>query len=277
MARPTKTGLDYFPMDTDFFEDDKVQLIEAEFGIKGVYVFLRLLCKIYRNGWFYKWGDTECLLLSRQLGAGFVPQMVDEIVKGLVRRSLFDKGVFDSFQVLTSAAIQKRFYEAVKRTRTRVSFNPDYCLIDSLPQENTSFPQENPDKPQINALKEKKRKVFKEKENKEKEIPPGLEGVGGGVKFSDLLREMAQDTEWVQATAMYLSVTQERLTQMLVNFKTYCIASAQAHGNKEDARRHFVNWAARQPKQQGYATDNRTGNGGIDISTNRPEDYRRPI
>ena len=104
-----------------------------------------------------------------------------------------------------------------------------------------------------------------------------MEGVGGGVKFSDLLREMAQDTEWVQATAMYLSVTQERLTQMLVNFKTYCIASAQAHGNKEDARRHFVNWAARQPKQQGYATDNRTGNGGIDISTNRPEDYRRPI
>jgi hypothetical protein len=43
MARPSKTGIDYFPFDIDFFNDDKIQLIEAEFGIKGGYIAVRLL------------------------------------------------------------------------------------------------------------------------------------------------------------------------------------------------------------------------------------------
>ena len=35
MARPIKDGVDYFPLDTDFFQDDKVRLIKGEFGAKG--------------------------------------------------------------------------------------------------------------------------------------------------------------------------------------------------------------------------------------------------
>lgn len=32
MARPLKDGVDYFPKDTDFYADDKVRLLRAEFG-----------------------------------------------------------------------------------------------------------------------------------------------------------------------------------------------------------------------------------------------------
>ena len=35
MARPNKIGLDYFPLDVDIFEDEKISAISGEFGIKG--------------------------------------------------------------------------------------------------------------------------------------------------------------------------------------------------------------------------------------------------
>ncbi len=140
MARPRKQGIDYFPFDVDFFEDDKVALIEAEFGVKGVVVAIRLLCKIYKtNGYYYQWGEDECLLLSKQLGAGFVPNLVKEILAGLIRRSFFDKGVFDSFGILTSVGIQRRYLEAIKG-RTSAKPLSDIWLLDSEKEFSTEKP-----------------------------------------------------------------------------------------------------------------------------------------
>ena len=34
MARPFKAGADYFPMDTDFFQDRKIKLVRGNFGAK---------------------------------------------------------------------------------------------------------------------------------------------------------------------------------------------------------------------------------------------------
>lgn len=117
MARPLKTGLVYFPLDVDFFDDDKIQLIESEFGIKGGYIAVRLLCKIYNEGYYYNWGLDECLLFSKQIG---VPKgLVDEVVSGLVRRCFFDKGCFDQFGILTSQGIQKRYISIVKSSKIK--------------------------------------------------------------------------------------------------------------------------------------------------------------
>lgn len=153
-------------MDVGFFEDDKIQLIEAEFGVKGTIVAIRLLCKVYKNGYFYQWGGDECLLLSKQIGDGIVPNLVEEIVKGLVRRSFFDKGVFDSFRILTSRSIQRRYLEAVGRTRTDVVLNPEIDLVHGFPQENAGFQQENAGFPQENAINESKEKESKAEKNK---------------------------------------------------------------------------------------------------------------
>jgi len=35
MARPQKNGLDYFPLDVDMDQDDKIALIEAQHGVVG--------------------------------------------------------------------------------------------------------------------------------------------------------------------------------------------------------------------------------------------------
>lgn len=129
-GRQFKEGIDFFYFDTDFFTNDKMQLIEAEFGIKGTIVALRLLCKIYRDkGYYYQWGGDECLLFSRAAGAEFVPNAVNEIVNGLVRRRFFDKGCFDRFGILTSQSIQNAYIQATER-RKSVDLIQEYLLLD---------------------------------------------------------------------------------------------------------------------------------------------------
>lgn len=136
-------AIDYFPFDVDFFDDDKIALIEGEFGCKGSYIAVRLLCKIFKTGgYFYQWGEDECLLFTRKLGAEFVPSLVQEVVKGLVRRSFFDKGVFDSFQILTSRGIQKRYFFSTKR-RTSIRLRPEILLVEVPKLKNVDNFDEN--------------------------------------------------------------------------------------------------------------------------------------
>lgn len=129
MARKNKIGLDYFPLDVDFFEDDKIELISSEFGSKGETITLRLLCKIYRNGYFYQYGPDESLLFAKRVGNGITGTLVDEVVKGLVKRSFFHKGVFDQFAILTSLGIQRRYLEAKERAK-KVTMIREFTLID---------------------------------------------------------------------------------------------------------------------------------------------------
>ena len=42
-------GLDYFSLNVDFFDNDKIALIEAEHGWKGSLITLKLLCRITRK------------------------------------------------------------------------------------------------------------------------------------------------------------------------------------------------------------------------------------
>lgn len=192
MARPRKQGIDYFPFDVDFFDDDKIALIDAEFGSKGVLVAIRLLCKIYKNGYYYQWGDDECLLLSKQMGAGFVPNLVGEIVARLVNRSFFDKGVYDSFRVLTSAGIQRRFVEATRGRSTQEEV-PKYWLIDSNSGFSTGKPSFSTEKPSFSTEKVHKVKKSKEKEIKENKtlsISPSFEG--DKIEFDELLAQQRE-------------------------------------------------------------------------------------
>lgn len=157
MARPLKEGLDYFPFNVDFFEDDKIQLMSAEFGIKAELVIIRLFTKIYKNGYYYKWGDDQCLLFSMAMGVGKRSMWVQEVINGCIRRCLFDKGCYDEFGVLTSTAIQRRYILAIKERKTVVLDRP-YWLLSSdetpinevNPQNNGVNPPDNPIKPPNN-------------------------------------------------------------------------------------------------------------------------------
>lgn len=109
-----KSGIDYIPLDVNL--DEKWELIEAEFGLTGFGVIVRLLQEIYgKAGYYIEWTTEVALLFARKAGLG--GSVVSEIVEAAIRRGMFDREKYDKYRVLTSRGIQKRYFEAVSRRK----------------------------------------------------------------------------------------------------------------------------------------------------------------
>lgn len=126
MPRPIKNGVDYFPLDVHL--DEKFELVEAEFGLTGFAVVVKLLQRIYgQDGYYCEWNDEVALLFGKRIGLG--GSAVSEIVSASIRRGLFDQTLYDRYQILTSAGIQKRYFEAVARRKV-VNVEAAYLLVE---------------------------------------------------------------------------------------------------------------------------------------------------
>ena len=112
MPRPQKAGIDYFPLDVNFFADKKVKILKARYGADGIAIYLYLLCEIYRAGYYIKFDDDALFITSDDLGMS--PDKVKQVLKFLLERSLFNDTLFQSDTILTSAGIQRRFQLAIK-------------------------------------------------------------------------------------------------------------------------------------------------------------------
>ena len=112
MARLRKDGLNYFPLDVDFFDDEKIKILEARYGADGITLYLYLLCRIYRQGYYIQVNEDFEYLVSAELKMG--ADKVKQVLTFLLSRSLFDNTLFQSDAVLTSAGIQKRWQIAKK-------------------------------------------------------------------------------------------------------------------------------------------------------------------
>ena len=112
MPRPQKKGLDYFPLDVDFLSDRKIKILKSRYGADGITLYIYLLCEIYRNGYYLKVDDDFYFLIADDLG--MERNKVQQVLRFLLERSLFDSTLFQSDTVLTSAGIQRRFQLAVK-------------------------------------------------------------------------------------------------------------------------------------------------------------------
>ncbi len=127
MARPQKEGLDYFPLDVDIDQDDKIALIESQYGIEGFAVIIKLMMKIYKTSYFYEWTEREQLLFSKRVNVDI--NRVKVIINDCVKWELFDETILKDYQILTSKGIQRRYLEAVGR-RQKVEMFKEYLLLD---------------------------------------------------------------------------------------------------------------------------------------------------
>lgn len=126
MARPRKKGLDYFPFDVDFFNDEKIVAIAGEFGVKGEIAAVKLLCAIYRNGYFIEWNEMLLMKLLHQL-PGLSSELISQIVMRLVKWGFFDKDLFDK-GIITSRNIQLRWVKLAQFVGEDF-INSEYNLI----------------------------------------------------------------------------------------------------------------------------------------------------
>lgn len=106
MARPKKVGLEYFPLDCQM--DDKILMLEAEHGMEGFGVYIRLLqsCYQFEDGKL----DMSIVFRWKTLGKtlGILPENLRKMVDTMLEIDLFDRKTFDEEQKLTSNGIQKR-------------------------------------------------------------------------------------------------------------------------------------------------------------------------
>jgi DnaD/phage-associated family protein len=108
MARPVKQGLDYFPHDTDASMDEKIEGIEALFGLEGYAIFFKLCERIYRTA------DGELDISDAETRKIYARNMhisvkkFDDILEALVKRGLFDPELFQKTKRLSSGGIKKR-------------------------------------------------------------------------------------------------------------------------------------------------------------------------
>ena len=128
MARQNKVGLDYFELDCHM--DEKVRLIQAEFGLKGFAVVVLLFQRIYgEQGYYMSWDDDRSLLFMSDIGVSSCDyNLIREIVSACIRRDIFSQKLFSKYRILTSSGIQKRYFNAVAR-REKVEVIKEYLLL----------------------------------------------------------------------------------------------------------------------------------------------------
>ena len=113
MARPKKVGLDYFPLDVNFDQDDKVIIIIGKYGMEGLGVLIKLMMELYRNGYHHKWTEREQIVFSSRINVDI--NLVNEIVNDCIKWGFFNKNMYDQHQILTSKGFQERYVMATNR------------------------------------------------------------------------------------------------------------------------------------------------------------------
>lgn len=214
MARPKKKGLDYFPLDADFFSDKKIKILKARYGADGIAIYIYLLCEIYKNGFYIKVDDDFQYIMSDDLGMSV--DKVKQVLTFLLERSLFDNKLFQSDAVLTSAGIQKRFQLAVKE---RAKKNPiqipgfwllkkeetepfiKFSLFEGMSENNGSSSGKNSNNSPEESLKESKVKYIYYPD-------PELE------KYFSLYIQMRNSNEREPLSREQISILKEELDQM---------------------------------------------------------------
>lgn len=246
MARPTKQGIDYFPLDVRLDDDDKLSMIIGDFGFKGELIFIKLLSWIYGNqGYYTDWTDQEQLKFAKRVAyvGGSSVNLINEVVAGCVKWGLFDKSVFDSFHILTSRRIQTTWIEATRKRKGRV-INPKIWIIgvnDGVKPEET---QKNPEETQQS-------KVKKSKVNDYVVTSPPIDGF----RMIENQKERVLKDQNFTAQINRLGVPVELIPKWLDAFNRHLTFAGDTLKQERDYRLHFSRWLPKIPNYQAMNPD----------------------
>lgn len=257
MARPTKTGMDYFPLVCNV--DDKIKLIQAEFGLTGFALVVKLFQKIYgERGYYCEWTRDVALLFSQENGLGY--SVVSEIVNATVRRGIFDKDKFEKYGILTSRRIQQTYYDACQR-RKNIFFNSDYLLIsvtpknesDSINSVNDSINSKivnNNTQSKVNQIKVNKNKECSSSSPVAKATPKEPENYFIKLILNDNSYYYVIDEEVKEYKLLYPNVNVE---QQLRNMAGWLNANQRKRKTKRGIKRFINSWLSKEQDRGGYS------------------------
>jgi hypothetical protein len=129
-GRPTKQGIDYFPMDVGFFSDVKIRKISRACGSQSTSILICLLCNIYKdNGYYILWDEDLPFVIADTVGVS--EGAVKEVMVKALQVGFFDNSLYEKFHILTSFGIQKRFLLATYQ-RKETEIIPEYLINNAI-------------------------------------------------------------------------------------------------------------------------------------------------
>jgi hypothetical protein len=172
MASINKTGLSYYTIDTDRYQDRRIKRLKKSFGCQGIAVYDYILCEIYRvQGCGSEWDEDTAFDVAEYFG--LKETLVNEIVKYCGAVGLFDATLL-SGGIITSAAIQRRYLEMCARAKRTNVVIPEKYKLPNLPEKTAILPEEMPilpekteNPPNYSGSSPNTRVIKKEKKSKE--------------------------------------------------------------------------------------------------------------
>lgn len=233
-GRPTKQGIDYFPMDVGFFTDVKIRKISRACGSQSTSILICLLCNIYKDeGYYILWDKDLPFVIADTVGVS--EGAVKEVLIKSLQVGFFDQELYEKYKILTSSGIQKRFLLATYQ-RKGTTIIPEYlincannsinCTINSI---NHSDNEQSKSKVKVN------RKKRKEKENNKETSPNGEE------KKDELSLSHSQKIDWVGLMNWYNSLFRDKLPAIksMTETRKKAVKARIAQYGKESVRTVF--------------------------------------
>lgn len=233
-GRPTKQGIDYFPMDVGFFTDVKIRKISRACGSQSTSILICLLCNIYKDeGYYILWDEDLPFVIADTVGVS--EGAVKEVFIKSLQVGFFDQELYEKYKILTSSGIQKRFLLATYQ-RKETTIIPEYlincannsinCTINSI---NHSDNEQSKSKVKVN------RKKRKEKENNKETSPNGEE------KKDELSLSHSQKIDWVGLMNWYNSLFRDKLPAIksMTETRKKAVKARIAQYGKESIRTVF--------------------------------------
>lgn len=131
----TNNGLPYYLCDVN--HENSFLMVRSEFGDAGYVILFELMLSICRKeGYYCRWTEDDVILFAGSCGKR--PEKTAAVVNMAIEKGLFDKDMYEKYQILTSRDIQEKFLKAVRRRRS-LKIHEEYFLVD-LPEKfkNTS-------------------------------------------------------------------------------------------------------------------------------------------
>lgn len=162
MARISKPGLDYFPLDVNFLQDRKVRRISCRHHAAGIAALTSLLCLIYKEkGYYVLWNKDTLFDIAQE--ACCEEEEMQAIIDDCLSVGLFDTYIYKEYGVLTSQAIQEQYHKIIIDSRRKYK----------LPLENFWIIKEEKE---ANDNEEETKETKERKERKERKETKGENG-----------------------------------------------------------------------------------------------------
>jgi len=122
-----KTGLAYYNVDTDRYQDIKIKRLKKDFGCKGIAIYDYILCQVYRDkGCFLAWDENTAFDVADYFGEK--ETLINEIVQYCGVVGLFNKELL-ACGIVTSLSIQNRYIDMCNRAQRKNAVIPKNIKI----------------------------------------------------------------------------------------------------------------------------------------------------